>query len=104
MWQAFSHSLYCFLQIPGSFTSCFDIVHLQIEINKRNRNVPPDVWCRMTVDGAVFKTQESHPFNGKWMSHKFNGAALKCQVAISDHEEVGADSGEAAAGGFDEER
>jgi hypothetical protein len=57
----------------------------------------------MTVDGTVFKTQESHPFNGKWMSHKFNGAALKHQVAISDYEEVGADSGEAAAGGFDEE-
>jgi hypothetical protein len=77
-----SHSLYSFLQRLG-LISPFDNINLQIDFNKRNRNVPRDVWCRMTVDGTDFKTQEPYPFNRKWMSHKYNGAALKYEVAIS---------------------
>jgi hypothetical protein len=35
------------------------------------------------VDGTDFKAQEPYPFNRKWMSHKYKGAALKYEVAIS---------------------
>jgi hypothetical protein len=54
-----------------------------IKWNKRKRNLPPDAYCSISVDGIDFKTQEPYPFNSKWMSHKYKGAALKYEVAIS---------------------
>ena len=39
--------------------------------------------CSISVDGTDFKVQEPYPFNRKWKSHKYSGAALKYEVAIS---------------------
>lgn len=54
-----------------------------VDRNKHKRNLPRDALSSITVDGTDFKTQEPHPFNRKWMSHKHNGAGLKCEVAMS---------------------
>lgn len=45
--------------------------------------MPPDVWCRVSVDGTDFKIGEPTPFNRKWKSPKAAGAAVKYEVAIS---------------------
>ena len=50
---------------------------------KRNRNVPEDVWCRVSVDGTDFMIYEPHPFDKKWKSPKFKGGGLSYEVAIS---------------------
>ena len=60
--------------IAGTDIICFD---------KRKRNLPKDALATISVDGTDFKIQEPFPFNKKWCSHKFNGAALKYEVAIS---------------------
>ena len=54
-----------------------------IDWNKRNRTVPKNVWCRVTVDGTDFGIGEPFPFNKKWKSPKMKGAAVKYEVAIS---------------------
>lgn len=38
--------------------------------------------CLVTVDGTDFRIYEPTPFWGMWKSHKFNGPALRCEVAI----------------------
>ena len=50
---------------------------------KRKRNLPDSAICSVSVDGTDFKVQEPSPFNPKMKSHKFNGSALKYEVAIS---------------------
>ena len=50
---------------------------------KRNRNVPDNVWCRASVDGTDFMTCEPFPFDKKWKSPKFKGGGLSYEVAIS---------------------
>ena len=37
----------------------------------------------MTVDGTDFRVYEPSPFSSKWFSSKFNGSALRYEVAIS---------------------
>lgn len=37
----------------------------------------------VTVDGTDFKIQEPTPFSPMWWSHKFNGAGLRYEVAVS---------------------
>lgn len=54
-----------------------------IQWGKRNRNLPADALCSVSVDGTDFKVQEPFPFNRKMVSHKFNGSALRHEVAIS---------------------
>lgn len=54
-----------------------------IDWSKRKRNLPKNAISSVSVDGTDFKTQEPYPFNKKMMSHKFQGAALKYEVAIS---------------------
>ena len=36
----------------------------------------------MTVDGTDFQIQEPTPFSPMWYSHKFNGPALRYEVAV----------------------
>lgn len=54
-----------------------------IDFSKRKRNLPANAVASISVDGTDFKTREPHPFNPKVKSHKYNGAALKYEVAIS---------------------
>ena len=54
-----------------------------IKWENRKRNMPANALCCVCVDGTDFKTQEPYPFNKTMMSHKFKGAALKYEVAIS---------------------
>ena len=55
-----------------------------IDFQKRNRNLPPNVWCRMSVDGTDFKVQEPQPKDKKrMMSPKFKGSGVKYEVGIS---------------------
>jgi len=54
-----------------------------IDWNKRNRNVPDDVWCRVSVDGTDFQIGEPVPFDKRWKSPKAKGGAVKYEVAIS---------------------
>lgn len=37
----------------------------------------------MTVDGTDFRINEQHPFDAGWKSHKFNGPAVRYEVAVS---------------------
>lgn len=37
----------------------------------------------MTVDGVDFPIQEPTPFSKKWWSHKFDGAGLRYEVAVT---------------------
>jgi hypothetical protein len=62
----------------------FRLILTKIDWGKRHRNVPSeDVWCRVSVDGTDFMIGEPFPFNKKWKSPKFSGAAVKYEVAIS---------------------
>lgn len=54
-----------------------------MQFAKRKRNLPPDAICAVSVDGTDFKVQEPFPFDRKWMTHKCQGAGLKCEVGIS---------------------
>lgn len=49
----------------------------------RNRNLPPNVWCRVTIDGTDFQIDEPVPFDKSYKSPKAKGAAVKYEVAIS---------------------
>ena len=49
----------------------------------RNRNVPDNVWCKISVDGTDFKVDEPFPFDPRWKSPKFKGGALTYEVGIS---------------------
>ena len=35
-----------------------------------------------SLDGADFRIPEPSPFSPKWYSHKFNGAALRYEIAL----------------------
>ena len=39
--------------------------------------------CLVTVDGTDFPIQEPKPFSPIWYSHKFKGAGLRYEVAVS---------------------
>ena len=60
-----------------------DQSHRLIRWEKRNRNVPEGVWCRVSVDGTDFSIEEPFPLKKNFKSHKFPGAALKYEIAIS---------------------
>ena len=40
-------------------------------------------WCCVTVDGTDFRIREPQEFSTRWFSHKFNGPALRYEVAVS---------------------
>ena len=54
-----------------------------IILEHRNRYVPPDVWCRVSIDGTDFQIGEPTPFDRRWKSPKAKGAAVKYEVAVS---------------------
>jgi DDE superfamily endonuclease len=39
--------------------------------------------CKVTVDGTDCRIFEPKPFSPKWFSHKFNGPALRYEVAVN---------------------
>jgi hypothetical protein len=38
--------------------------------------------CKVTVDGTDFRIEEPTPFSRKWYSHKFNGPAVRYELAV----------------------
>ena len=54
------------------------------KIHWRRRLVgEPIDGCFVSVDGTDFKIQEPIPFNRTWYSHKFKGAGLRYEIAVS---------------------
>ena len=54
-------------------------------IDWENRLIGAYPWnrCRVSVDGMDFRMREPRPFDPRWFSHKFNGPALRYEIAIS---------------------
>ena len=50
---------------------------------KRRRIGKPIDGCYVSVDGTDFKIQEPTPFSRQWYSHKFKGAGLRYEIAVS---------------------
>ena len=45
-------------------------------------DVPTPTGVYVSVDGTDFRIKEPHPFDTRWYSEKFNGPAVKYEVAI----------------------
>ena len=54
-------------------------------INWEQRKVRAAPWnqCRVSVDGTDFRILEQWPFNKRWYSHKYEGPAVRYELAIS---------------------
>jgi hypothetical protein len=54
-----------------------------IKFGNRFREANLNNKCFITVDGTDFRILEPAPFNPKWFSHKFKGAGVRYEVAVS---------------------
>ena len=89
-WVEFNWStiIYNQLQTSTGLTSLHDqLIFLHEQIRWEHRFCGGDYlnWCLASVDGTDFRIAEPVPFKKVWWTPKFNGPALRYEMACSLH-------------------